>query len=156
MNSQNLGLERQNRNIMEQEKRKFNSIVIVVFVLVIVRHVMSIMTQLIKLMTPETIEYQGQILQLGNHAIAIYNLLLSVVVIASMIMVLCKKIAGAYIFIVLQIINCICLSVMGENDTMVNVFVTAIMIGIFVGVLYLRKNEDSGWDILRNRESLED
>lgn len=103
-------------------------------------------------MTPETLKYEGQVLQLSNHTLSIYNMVLSVIIIVSLIMVLYKKVVGAYVFIAMQVVNCIVLSVVGASDVTSNIVVSIVMCGIFVGLLHLRKEGKSGWDVLRNKD----
>lgn len=143
-------------NMEKKEKGNFNTFILLIFILVIIRHGMNIITQFLKLFTPETVEYNGQILEMANHTVAAYNIVLSIIAIASLILVLCKKIAGAYIFLALQIVNCIILSFVMDGDVFVNIFATLVMCGIFVGALYLRKDGKSGWEVLRNKQSLEE
>lgn len=133
-----------------EKKAEFNAAIYVVFILVILRHGINLITQFIKLMTPESVVYGGQVLETSNHTIAAYNMVLSVVIIFSLILVLCKKIIGVYAFLALQIFNCIILSLMVEGDAIINIFVSIIMCAIFAGLLCLRKEGKSGWNILRN------
>jgi len=79
-------------------------------------------------------------------------MVLSLLLIGALALVLCKKIMGAYIFLVLQIVNCVVQSVLGLNNVVAVIFVTVIMCGIFAGLLCLRNNGISGWKFLRNNQ----
>lgn len=138
------------------ERDDFSIGVVVIFVLVMIRHGMNILTQFIKMLTPETMEYNGQTIVVANHAFASYSIALSVIIIASLILVLCKKIIGAYIFLAVQIVNCAILLFMHTDDGVAHIFVTLLMCAIFADVLCIRKEGKSGWDVLRNNHSMED
>lgn len=140
---------------MGKKKGNLNIFVIVVFAAVIVCNSVNILVQLQTLSRPEdSFEFAGMTLTVNDHTVATYNAILSILIITSLALVLNKKLIGAYLFFALQLANFIGLSaVEGENFDVTTRFLLAlVMSGIFAGLLFLRSDGESGWNILKGKE----
>ncbi len=76
---------------MEAKRGNLNSIMFVICVLYIIRHIIHIITEGMKLMTSESLVYNGEKINIANHTVATYNIIISIAFIAIIVFILRKK-----------------------------------------------------------------
>lgn len=115
-------------------EKKISWIVTLILALIIVRHVIEIITNLIRLNMAE------------DSFTLIANILLSVGMITALAFILQKKKTGVYLFFCLQLLIAVFNSIIGGDA--VHLFVAILMCGIMYLILQIRENGVSAWKII--------
>lgn len=134
----------------EKNNPSLNSVTIVVCVLYMVRHIIHIITEGIKLITPESLVYNGVELNIVNHAAATYNVVASLPFVVILAFILKKKKWAVICFFIFQIANAFSLCmIQGDFANLgVHLFVSLVCCGILSLLLLLRNKGLSGWKII--------
>ena len=108
----------------------------------------KIFQTVMRLLMPETLEYEGHQILMSSHAADTYELIIRGCLIASFLLIILGKRAGVIVFYVLQLINFIILLVYSQTSGDVgSAFAGFIVPCISVGLLLLcQKNGKSAWE----------
>jgi hypothetical protein len=117
------------------KQKSLNIIVEMVIVLFITNHVISIFSNIIKLLTEDL-------------TVPLYNICSSIFMIVSLVLIMSKNKLGIILFYSLQVLNIIGLSILGTNDIMTNITVTLSICVVFTGLLFIRSNGVSAWSLI--------
>jgi TPR repeat protein len=124
-------------------------ITIAIFVLYIIRHFTHIITEGIKLATPETLNYNGVQLNIVNHTVALYNIAVSVIFVIIMICILQKRKWAVISFFAFQFVNAIAICIIQNNvaDFGGHLLASVVCCIIFSLLLCIRNEGVSGWKL---------
>ena len=125
------------------KKHEISLIVQILLLMVIVRHGISIVMNLLYLFT------------LYNTLAPYFNIAMSSVMIYNMILLLQKKALGFYLFVTVQLIS-VSLRTMIDNDLAFHFLVAALMCGVMFLLLQIRTNGVSAWKVIMSDENKEE
>lgn len=125
------------------KKHEISLIVQILLLMVIVRHGISIVMNLLYLFT------------LYDTLAPYFNIAMSSVMIYSMILLLQKKALGFYLFVTVQLIS-VSLRTMIDNDLAFHFLVAALMCGVMFLLLQIRTNGVSAWKVIMSDENKEE
>ena len=125
------------------KKHEISLIVQILLLMVIVRHGISIVMNLLYLFT------------LYNTLAPYFNIAMSSVMIYNMILLLQKKALGFYLFVTVQLIS-VSLHSMIDNDLAFHFLVAALMCGVMFLLLQIRTNGVSAWKVIMSDENKEE
>lgn len=125
------------------KKHEISLIVQILLLMVIVRHGISIVMNLLYLFT------------LYNTLAPYFNIAMSSVMIYNMILLLQKKALGFYLFVTVQLIS-VSLHTMIDNDLAFHSLVAALMCGVMFLLLQIRTNGVSAWKVIMSDENKEE
>lgn len=125
------------------KKHEISLIVQILLLMVIVRHGISIVMNLLYLFT------------LYNTLAPYFNIAMSSVMIYNMILLLQKKALGFYLFVTVQLIS-VSLRTMIDNDLAFHSLVAALMCGVMFLLLQIRTNGVSAWKVIMSDENKEE
>lgn len=125
------------------KKHEISLIVQIVLLLVIVRHGISIVTNLFSLA------------YLYDTLVPYFNIAMSIAMIYNMILLLQKKALGVYLFVAVQFIS-VPLHTMIDNDIALHTFVAFLMCGVMFLLLQIRTDGVSAWKVITSDEKKEE
>lgn len=125
------------------KKHEISLIVQILLLMVIVRHGISIVMNLLYLIT------------LYDTLAPYFNIAMSSVMIYNMILLLQKKALGFYLFVTVQLIS-VSLHTMIDNDLAFHSLVAALMCGVMFLLLQIRTNGVSAWKVIMSDENKEE
>ena len=125
------------------KKNEISLIVQILLLMVIVRHGISIVMNLLYLFT------------LYDTLAPYFNIAMSSVMIYNMILLLQKKALGFYLFVTVQLIS-VSLHTMIDNDLAFHSLVAALMCGVMFLLLQIRTNGVSAWKVIMSDENKEE
>ena len=125
------------------KKHEISLIVQILLLMVIVRHGISIVMNLLYLIT------------LYDTLAPYFNIAMSSVMIYNMILLLQKKALGFYLFVTVQLIS-VSLHSMIDNDLAFHFLVAALMCGVMFLLLQIRTNGVSAWKVIMSDENKEE
>ena len=125
------------------KKHEISLIVQILLLMVIVRHGISIVMNLLYLFT------------LYDTLAPYFNIAMSSVMIYNMILLLQKKALGFYLFVTVQLIS-VSLHTMIDNDLAFHFLVAALMCGVMFLLLQIRTNGVSAWKVIMSDENKEE
>lgn len=125
------------------KKHEISLIVQILLLMVIVRHGISIVMNLLYLFT------------LYDTLAPYFNIAMSSVMIYNMILLLQKKALGFYLFVTVQLIS-VSLRTMIDNDLAFHFLVAALMCGVMFLLLQIRTNGVSAWKVIMSNENKEE
>ena len=125
------------------KKHEISLIVQILLLMVIVRHGISIVMNLLYLFT------------LYDTLAPYFNIAMSSVMIYNMILLLQKKALGFYLFVTVQLIS-VSLHTMIDNDLAFHSLVAALMCGVMFLLLQIRTNGVSAWKVIMSDENKEE
>ena len=125
------------------KKHEISLIVQIVLLLVIVRHGISIVTNLFSLA------------YLYDTFVPYFNIVMSSVMIYNMILLLQKKALGVYLFVTVQFIS-VTLHTMIDNDPALHFFVATMMCGVMFLLLQIRADGVSAWKVIMSDKKKEE
>lgn len=126
------------------KKGEINDIIYVIFVLSIIRHVMAIFNNIIMAFA------------LMNDTFSLwFNILLSILMITSLLLIMNKKKMGVYLFVTLQLLSVVFNSII-DSDPLTHIIPAVFMCGLLFLVLQLRKNGISAWKVIMNKADKSD
>ena len=125
------------------KKNEISLIVQILLLMVIVRHGISIVMNLLYLFT------------LYDTLAPYFNIAMSSVMIYNMILLLQKKALGFYLFVTVQLIS-VSLRTMIDNDLAFHFLVAALMCGVMFLLLQIRTNGVSAWKVIMSDENKEE
>lgn len=125
------------------KKHEISLIVQILLLMVIVRHGISIVMNLLYLIT------------LYDTLAPYFNIAISSVMIYNMILLLQKKALGFYLFVTVQLIS-VSLHTMIDNDLAFHSLVAALMCGVMFLLLQIRTNGVSAWKVIMSDENKEE
>jgi hypothetical protein len=128
-------MENENKETKVTKSNSLNIIVEMILVLIIARHVIAIFSNIMNLI-------------LGDLAAPIYNIVVSILMIISLVLVMSKNKLGVILFFSLQAVNIIGLAILGTNDIMATIVVTLSICVVFTGLLFIRSNGVSAWSVI--------
>ena len=125
------------------KKHEISLIVQILLLMVIVRHGISVVMNLLYLFT------------LYDTLAPYFNIAMSSVMIYNMILLLQKKALGFYLFVTVQLIS-VSLHTMIDNDLGFHFLVAALMCGVMFLLLQIRTNGVSAWKVIMSDENKEE
>ena len=125
------------------KKHEISLIVQILLLMVIVRHGISIVMNLLYLFT------------LYDTLAPYFNIAMCSVMIYNMILLLQKKALGFYLFVTVQLIS-VSLRAMIDNDLAFHFLVAALMCGVMFLLLQIRTNGVSAWKVIMSDENKEE
>ena len=125
------------------KKHEISLIVQILLLMVIVRHGISIVMNLLYLFT------------LYDTLAPYFNIAMSSVMIYNMILLLQKKALGFYLFVTVQLIS-VSLRTMIDNNLAFHFLVAALMCGVMFLLLQIRTNGVSAWKVIMSDENKEE
>ena len=125
------------------KKHEISLIVQILLLMVIVRHGISVVMNLLYLFT------------LYDTLAPYFNIAMSSVMIYNMILLLQKKALGFYLFVTVQLIS-VSLHTMIDNDLAFHSLVAALMCGVMFLLLQIRTNGVSAWKVIMSDENKEE
>ena len=125
------------------KKHEISLIVQILLLMVIVRHGISVVMNLLYLFT------------LYDTLAPYFNIAMSSVMIYNMILLLQKKALGFYLFVTVQLIS-VSLHTMIDNDLAFHSLVAALMCGVIFLLLQIRTNGVSAWKVIMSDENKEE
>ena len=125
------------------KKHEISLIVQILLLMVIVRHGISIVMNLLYLFT------------LYDTLAPYFNIAMSSVMIYNMILLLQKKALGFYLFVTVQLIS-VSLRTMIDNDLAFHFLVAALMCGVMFLLLQIRTNGVSAWKVIMSDDNKEE
>ena len=125
------------------KKHEISLIVQILLLMVIVRHGISIVMNLLYLFT------------LYDTLAPYFNIAMSSVMIYNMILLLQKKALGFYLFVTVQLIS-VSLRTMIDNDLAFHFLVAALMCSVMFLLLQIRTNGVSAWKVIMSDENKEE
>lgn len=125
------------------KKHEISLIVQILLLMVIVRHGISVVMNLLYLFT------------LYDTLAPYFNIAMSSVMIYNMILLLQKKALGFYLFVTVQLIS-VSLHTMIDNDLAFHFLVAALMCGVMFLLLQIRTNGVSAWKVIMSDENKEE
>ena len=125
------------------KKHEISLIVQILLLMVIVRHGISVVMNLLYLFT------------LYDTLAPYFNIAMSSVMIYNMILLLQKKALGFYLFVTVQLIS-VSLRTMIDNDLAFHFLVAALMCGVMFLLLQIRTNGVSAWKVIMSDENKEE
>ena len=128
---------------MENNKKEINIIVQIILGLIIARHAMSMINNIIVFSLLNDIFFLG------------VNLSLSVLVIISLALIMMQKKSGVYLFVALQLVSIVFNSIM-DSDPINHILVALVMCGVMFLILQIRKDGISAWKVIMNKEGNSD
>lgn len=132
----------------------FNILTTIVCVLYLIRHIIHVITEGIKLTYPENFIYNGVKITIANHDMTIYNIVTSILFIVIMANILRKKKWAVISFFAFQLINAISIYAILKdfNDFGIHLAISIIYCIILFLLLQLRNNGIKGWNIIFNNQ----
>lgn len=129
---------------MEKIKRgEINIIIYVIFVLIIIRHAMAIINNIMAF-------------ALMNDTFSLWlNIVLSIFMITSLLLLMNKNKMGVYLFATLQLLSVVFNSII-DSDPLSHIIPAVFMCGLLFLVLQLRKNGVSAWKVIMNKTDKSD
>lgn len=124
---------------MENNKKEINIIVQIILGLIIARHAMSMINNIMVFSLLNDIFFLG------------VNLSLSVLVIISLALIMMQKKSGVYLFVALQLVSIVFNSIM-DSDPINHILVALVMCGVMFLILQIRKDGISAWKVIMNKE----
>ena len=124
---------------MENNKKEINIIVQIILGLIIARHAMSMINNIMVFS------------MLNDIFFLCVNLSLSVLVIISLSLIMMKKKSGVYLFVALQLVSIVFNSIM-DSDPINHILVALVMCGVMFLILQIRKDGISAWKVIMNKE----
>lgn len=131
----------------DENKKSLNELLVLFLVIVICRHVIAIVANVMKIIGNGKYEFQGHTIELFDNNMLLYNSIVSFVMILILVLILCKKRYAVISFYVLQILNAIFITAF-NNDFWVNLFVALVMCAVMTGLLFIRSNGRSAWNVI--------
>ena len=128
---------------MENNKKEINIIVQIILGLIIARHAMSMINNIMVFSLLNDIFFLG------------VNLSLSVLVIISLALIMMQKKSGVYLFVALQLVSIVFNSIM-DSDPINHILVALVMCGVMFLILQIRKDGISAWKVIMNKEANSD
>ena len=128
---------------MENNKKEINIIVQIILGLIIARHAMSMINNIMVFSLLNDIFFLG------------VNLSLSVLVIISLSLIMMKKKSGVYLFVSLQLVSIVFNSIM-DSDPITHLLVALVMCVVMFLILQIRKDGISAWKVIMNKEANSD
>ena len=125
------------------KKHEISLIVQILLLMVIVRHGISVVMNLLYLFT------------LYDTLAPYFNIAMSSVMIYNMILLLQKKALGFYLFVTVQLIS-VSLRTLIDNDLAFHFLVAALMCGVMFLLLQIRTNGVSAWKVIMSDENKEE
>ena len=125
------------------KKHEISLIVQIVLLLVIVRHGISIVTNLFSLA------------YLYDTLVPYFNIAMSIAMIYNMILLLQKKSLGVYLFVAVQYVSGTIHTII-DHDFFLHSFVAALMCGVMFLLLQIRKDGVSAWKVIMSKENKEE
>ncbi len=125
----------------------FNIFIYICFFIFIVRDIITIITEVPYLLMDETVEAGGHVYQVTDHVNDLTNIVRTIGIITSLVLVLMKKKIGVYAFFLIQVFTFIYICDNG-GDPAYNFGAMLVPCIGFALPLFLRKNGASGWKIL--------
>lgn len=138
-----------------ENQKDINLFIKVVLAFSIFKYVYGAFTEIAHVLSPETVDYGIATITLSNHALAICQLVVDVLMIAVLLGVFNKKKWGVFGFYILQILACISICVLG-GDIVLSFFQFVFLCVAFSFLLMLKKNGLSAWKTIFSRNSDED
>ena len=124
---------------MENNKKEINIIVQIILGLIIARHAMSMINNIMVFS------------MLNDIFFLCVNLSLSVLVIISLSLIMMQKKSGVYLFVALQLVSIVFNSIM-DSDPINHILVALVMCGVMFLILQIRKDGISAWKVIMNKE----
>ena len=124
---------------MENNKKEINIIVQIILGLIIARHAMSMINNIMVFS------------MLNDIFFLCVNLSLSVLVIISLSLIMMKKKSGVYLFVALQLVSIVFNSIM-DSDPITHLLVALVMCVVMFLILQIRKDGISAWKVIMNKE----
>ena len=128
---------------MENNKKEINIIVQIILGLIIARHAMSMINNIMVFS------------MLNDIFFLCVNLSLSVLVIISLALIMMKKKSGVYLFVALQLVSIVFNSIM-DSDPITHLLVALVMCVVMFLILQIRKDGISAWKVIMNKEANSD
>ena len=128
---------------MENNKKEINIIVQIILGLIIARHAMSMINNIMVFS------------MLNDIFFLCVNLSLSVLVIISLSLIMMKKMSGVYLFVALQLVSIVFNSIM-DSDPINHILVALVMCVVMFLILQIRKDGISAWKVIMNKEANSD
>ena len=128
---------------MENNKKEINIIVQIILGLIIARHAMSMINNIMVFSLLNDIFFLG------------VNLSLSVLVIISLALIMMQKKSGVYLFVALQLVSIVFNSIM-DSDPITHLLVALVMCVVMFLILQIRKDGISAWKVIMNKEANSD
>ena len=128
---------------MENNKKEINIIVQIILGLIIARHAMSMINNIMVFS------------MLNDIFFLCVNLSLSVLVIISLSLIMMKKKSGVYLFVSLQLVSIVFNSIM-DSDPITHLLVALVMCVVMFLILQIRKDGISAWKVIMNKEANSD
>lgn len=128
---------------MENNKKEINIIVQIILGLIIARHAMSMINNIMVFS------------MLNDIFFLCVNLSLSVLVIISLSLIMMKKKSGVYLFVALQLVSIVFNSIM-DSDPITHLLVALVMCVVMFLILQIRKDGISAWKVIMNKEANSD
>ena len=128
---------------MENNKKEINIIVQIILGLIIARHAMSMINNIMVFSLLNDIFFLG------------VNLSLSVLVIISLALIMMQKKSGVYLFVSLQLVSIVFNSIM-DSDPITHLLVALVMCVVMFLILQIRKDGISAWKVIMNKEANSD
>lgn len=138
-----------------ENQKDINLFIKVVLAFSIFKYVYGAFTEIAHVLSPETVDYGIATITLSNHALAICQLVVDVLMIAVLLGVFNKKKWGVFGFYILQILACISICVLG-GDIVLSFFQFVFLCVAFSFLLMLKKNGLSAWKTIFSRNSDEE
>lgn len=136
---------------MGKKSESLSFITTLIFVVFIINHVFNILNQVQKLQYMGMLtEYDGAVRGSSYQLSCYYNIMVSLVVIALLYFVSCKKKWAVWTFFAFQLINPVVIcTIMGTySDLGVHLFVSIVICVLFCLLLLIRNNGKSGWKLI--------
>lgn len=124
--------------------------------LVIIRLIFSIITNIVKLTSPETIEYNGMLIQMSDHTISIWSIIFAIIAIFLCLnIILLRKWAVLALFAI-EIVQCVGLSIYQDGNFFYNLGINIVgcILPIFLLslLLFIRNDGISGWKAIFSKD----
>ena len=125
------------------KKGEINIIIYVIFGLIIIRHAMAIFNNIMAF-------------ELMNDTFSLWlNIVLSILMITSLLLLMNKNKMGVYLFATLQLLSVVFNSII-DSDPLTHIIPAVFMCGLLFLVLQLRKNGISAWKLIMNKTDKSD
>ena len=122
----------------EEKKTSLNGLIYLAGIMVIIRHVVQIVTNIM-------------LLSIGYDPAVIYNIAIGIIIIPLIVLILMQKKYALYAFFALQVINAIVISYL-TCDWAVHLSVTAIICAVVAAALCLKHDGVSAWKAILGKK----
>ena len=122
----------------EEKKTSLNGLIYLTGIMVIIRHVVQIATNIM-------------LLSIGYDPAVVYNIAIGIIIIPLIVLILMQKKYALYAFFALQAINAIVISYL-TGDWAVNLSVTAIICTVVAAALCLKHDGVSAWKAILDKK----